>query len=103
MKKLSITTIVLCLIAAGLALGAAVTPPKYWKSVMQVKPSVEWLEAYGWGDESFLAHGQWVNRQVLDNFIKVQADAMASLKTKMDGFEARLKALEPVDPNEVKE
>ena len=76
-------------------------PPKFWKDLLQVKPTTEWNEVYGWSDASFLAHGQWVNRQVLDNFIKVQAEAMAAMKAKVDELEARLNVLDPNDPNEV--
>lgn len=97
-------TIVLSL-CLSLCFGAAA--PKYWNDVLQVKPSTEWQKLYGWGDVAFLAHGQWVNRQLLDG----QGAVIAAMKKEMDEIKARLTALEPApaakpdDPNniEVKE
>lgn len=80
-----LTGLVLCLGAAA--------PPTYWQDLLQVKPSTEWQKLYGYGEVSFLAHGQWVNRQLLDG----QGKVIAAMKKEIEALKA------VVDPNEAKQ
>ena len=100
MKKGTLILLVLCLVVS-IAVGAA-KPPKYWRDLLQIKPTTEWTELYGHGDESWLAYNAWIMKQLLDG----QGEVISSMKKKMDELKARVDKLESIvlvfpDPNDV--
>ena len=101
MRKAFIRGVVPFLVAAvisfgivGLVMGSA-KPPKYWRDILQIKPTQEWFELYGYGDESWLAHDAWVSKQLLDG----QGKVIAALKKEMEALKVRVAVLEVGDPN----
>ncbi len=98
-SSLVFTSIVLAsLVLASLVLASlvyAAAPPKYWKDLLKIKPNTEWVEAYGWGDESFLANHAWRMEQL----VEAHGLVIQEMKKEMDLLRVRVDALEGRDPN----
>ncbi|HIJ71130.1 MAG TPA: hypothetical protein HPP87_07180 [Planctomycetes bacterium] len=76
------------LIGICLALCLGAVPQRYWQDVVP-KCSQQWLNAYGYNPDAVLAYSAWKHEQE----IKV-------LNNRLVALEARVKNLEPTDPND---
>ncbi len=103
MRKFVIQSAVIGLLFAAIPITMAVVPPKYWKDLLKIKPNTEWIEAYGFGDESFLANHAWRMEQL----VEAHGGVIKELKKEIDLLKGRVLAIETrphthtSDPNSV--